>query len=88
MDANQDAKLAQRPHQGIDGLCPTDRFYGVADDVEEALRQGCRENALQMALGQETRPPLYLLGKLGETDVRVTRKPGHLNWSLHCFGKI
>ena len=64
----------QRPHQGIDGLCPADRFYGVADDVEEALRQGCRENALQMALGQETRPPLYLLGKLGETDVRVTRK--------------
>jgi transposase InsO family protein len=64
----------QRPHQGIDGLCPADRFYGVADDVEEALRQGCRENALQLALGQETRPPLYLLGKLGETDVRVTRK--------------
>ena len=64
----------QRPHQGIDGLCPADRFYGVADDVEEALRQGCRQNALQLALGQETRPPLYLLGKLGETDVRVTHK--------------
>jgi transposase InsO family protein len=64
----------QRPHQGIDGLCPADRFYGVADDVEEALKQGCRENALQLALGQQTRPPLYLLGKLGQTDVRVTRK--------------
>ena len=64
----------QRPHQGIDGLCPADRFYGVADDVAEALRQGCRDNALQLALGQETRPPLYLLGKLGETDVRVIRK--------------
>jgi len=64
----------QRPHQGIDGLCPADRFYGVADDVEEAIKQGCKENALQLALGQETRPPLYLLGKLGETDVRVTRK--------------
>jgi transposase InsO family protein len=64
----------QRPHQGIEGLCPADRFYGVADDVEEALKQGCRENALQLALGQETRPPLYLLGKLGETDVRVIRK--------------
>jgi transposase InsO family protein len=64
----------QRPHQGIEGLCPAGRFYGVADDVEEALKQGCRENALQLALGQETRPPLYLLGKLGETDVRVIRK--------------
>ena len=64
----------QRPHQGIDGAAPADRFYGVADDVEEALRQGCDENALRLALGQETRPPLYLLGKLGETDVRVVRK--------------
>jgi transposase InsO family protein len=64
----------QRPHQGIEGACPADRFYGVAGDVEEALKQGCDENALRLALGQETRPPLYLLGKLGETDVRVTRK--------------
>ena len=64
----------QRPHQGIDGFFPADRFYGIAGDVEEALKQGCQENALQLALGQETRPPLYLLGKLGETDVRVTRK--------------
>jgi len=64
----------QRPHQGIDGACPADRFYGVSGDVEEALRQGCQENALRLALGQETRHPLYLLGKLGKTDIRVTRK--------------
>jgi len=64
----------QRPHQGIDGACPADRFYGVSGDVEEALKQGCQENALRLALGQETRHPLFLLGKLGKTDVRVTRK--------------
>jgi transposase InsO family protein len=64
----------QRPHQGIDGLCPAERFYGVADDVEEAVKQGCQANALQLALGHETRPPLYLLGKLGGTDVRIIRK--------------
>ena len=64
----------QRPHQGIAGACPSDRFYGITGDVEEALKQGCAENALRLALGQETRQPLYLLGKLGETDVRVTRK--------------
>jgi transposase InsO family protein len=64
----------KRPHQGIGGACPADRFYGVAGDVEEALKQGCHENALRLALGQEARHPLYLLGKLGETDVRVTRK--------------
>jgi transposase InsO family protein len=64
----------QRPHQGIGGAYPADRFYGVSGDVEEALKQGCQENALRLALGQETRHPLYLLGKLGKTDVRVTRK--------------
>ena len=64
----------QRPHQGLDGACPADRFYGLAADIEEATRQGCKENALRLALGQETKPPLYLLGKLGATDVRVTRK--------------
>ena len=64
----------QRPHQGIDGSCPADRFYGMEGDVEEAVRQGCDENALRLALGQETQPPLYLLGQLGGTDVRVVRR--------------
>jgi transposase InsO family protein len=72
----------QRPHQGIGGACPADRFYGVAGDVEEALKHGCQENSLRLALGQETRPPLYLLGKLGETDVRVTRNGGDLEVRL------
>jgi transposase InsO family protein len=64
----------QRPHQGIEGACPADRFYGMREDVEEALRQGCEENALRLAMGQEPQPPLYLLGQLGGTDVRVVRR--------------
>jgi hypothetical protein len=64
----------QRPHQGIDGACPADRFYGMSEDVEEAIKQGCEKNALRLALGQEPHPPLYLLGQLGGTDVRVVRK--------------
>lgn len=64
----------QRPHQGIEGACPADRFYGVAADIEEALKQGCDANALKLALGQEPQRPLYLLGQLGGTDVRVVRK--------------
>jgi transposase InsO family protein len=53
----------QRPHQGIGGACPADRFYGMEGDVAEAIRQGCDENALRLALGQETQPPLYLLSR-------------------------
>jgi transposase InsO family protein len=64
----------QRPHQGIDGACPADRFYGMAKDKEAALAHGCQENSLRLALGQEPQSPLYLLGQLGGTDVRVVRK--------------
>ncbi len=64
----------QRPHQGIDGACPADRFYGLADDVQAALDQGCQENSLRLALGQEPQPPLFLMGQLGNSDVRVQRQ--------------
>lgn len=64
----------QRPHQALDGQCPADRFYGVAGDVAEAVRQGCADNALRLAWGDEPQPPLFLLGKLGGTDVRVVRQ--------------
>jgi len=64
----------QRPHQGIGGACPADRFYGLAQDVEEAVRQGCQDNARRLALGQEPKPPLYLLGQLGGKEVRVVRR--------------
>ena len=64
----------QRPHQGIKGACPADRFYGMAKDVEAAVEQGCQENSQRLALGQEPQPPLYLLGQLGGVDVRVVRK--------------
>jgi transposase InsO family protein len=64
----------RRPHQGIDGACPADRFYGLANDIEQAVAQGCKENSLRLALGQEPQPPLYLLGQLGTKDVRLVRK--------------
>ena len=64
----------QRVHQGIDGACPADRFYGLAQDVDEAVRQGCADNAQRLALDQQPRDPLYLLGKLGNADIRVQRQ--------------
>ncbi len=64
----------QRVHQGIAGACPADRFYGLAEDMDEAVRQGCAENSQRLALGQEPQAPLYLMGKLGGTDVRVQRQ--------------
>ena len=72
----------KRPHQGIDGACPADRFYGLAEDLEEAVRQGCQENSERLALGQEPQPPLYLMGQLGNTNVLVTRQGEDLEVKL------
>lgn len=39
----------QRPHQGIDGLVPADRYFGVASEILATLRARVAENALELA---------------------------------------
>jgi transposase InsO family protein len=39
----------QRPHQGLDGLTPADRFFHAAPQVREAVQKNIAENALRLA---------------------------------------
>jgi transposase InsO family protein len=39
----------QRPHQGIDGLAPADRFFGAAPEVLRTLQARVAANALELA---------------------------------------
>ena len=39
----------QRPHRGIGGLVPADRFFGAAQEVLQTLRQRVAANALELA---------------------------------------
>ena len=39
----------QRPHQGIDGLVPADRFFGAASEVRRTLQARVSANALELA---------------------------------------
>src|SRR5947199_4605650 len=39
----------QRPHQGIDGLVPADRFFGAAAEVRQALQARVAANAVELA---------------------------------------
>ena len=41
-----------------------------------------QDNSLRLALGQESQPPLYLLGQLGGVDVRVVRKGDEIEIKL------
>jgi transposase InsO family protein len=67
----------KRPHQGIDGLTPADRFFGVEKPMREAMLEGAGmvKDALVLEpkrLGQ----PMYLVGRIGGREIRVIATQG------------
>jgi hypothetical protein len=55
----------QRPHQGINGAVPSDRFFGAAPSVLDTLRRRVAVNALDLARQGAPREPFYLTGQVG-----------------------
>jgi transposase InsO family protein len=55
----------QRPHQGIDGLVPADRFFGAAPEVLQTLKARVAANALELARHGRPSNPFYLTGQVG-----------------------
>jgi hypothetical protein len=55
----------QRPHQGIDGLTPADRFFGAAEEVKRTLQARVAANALELAQHGVPKAPFYLTGQAG-----------------------
>jgi hypothetical protein len=55
----------QRPHQGIDGLVPADRFFGAASAVRRTLQARVAANALELARHGRPANPFYLTGQVG-----------------------
>jgi transposase InsO family protein len=55
----------QRPHQGIDGLVPADRFFGAAPQVLQTLKARVAANALALARHGLPKAPFYLTGQVG-----------------------
>jgi transposase InsO family protein len=54
----------QRPHQGMDGLVPADRFFGVESEVRKALAERVAANALDLARNGPKPRPFYLAGQV------------------------
>jgi transposase InsO family protein len=54
-----------RPHQGIDGLVPADRFFGAAEEVKRSLAARVHANALELARHGLPKAPFYLTGQAG-----------------------
>jgi transposase InsO family protein len=55
----------QRPHQGIEGLTPADRYFGAAAEVKAALQARVSANALELARHGVPKEPFYLTGQVG-----------------------
>ena len=72
----------QRPHQGIGGLCPADRFFEVQGEVKKAIEQGIAENALELALRGKPTKSLFLFGRIGERSVLLTAGKGKMSMSV------
>jgi putative transposase len=61
----------RRPHQGIGGLVPADRFFRAAPQVRAAVERGVADNALALSRARPARKPFYLVGRLGESDLSI-----------------
>lgn len=55
----------QRPHQGLDGLTPADRFFGAAPQMLAALKARVQATALDLARSGTPRAPFYMAGQVG-----------------------
>ena len=72
-----------RPHQGIGGFTPADRYFGIAEEVKRHLQE-------RKALGNEAvaagKPPaIFLMGRLFGHLVRVQDEAGRL--VIHLDGR-
>jgi hypothetical protein len=66
----------QRPHQGLEGMTPADRFFGVERAVEEAVKRAIEKNVLRLAIGEAPRRPVYLVGQIDGQSVSVHGEGG------------
>ena len=60
-----------RPHQGLDGMTPADRFFGVEDQVRREVEGAQADNALRLALGERPVSRSFLVGNFDGQQVAV-----------------
>jgi transposase InsO family protein len=67
-----------RPHQGIDGLVPADRFFGAEDALRKTLEARMVEDELSLALEQTPRKSVYVFGQVGDQQVSLHGERGRI----------
>jgi transposase InsO family protein len=68
----------KRPHQGIGGLCPADRYFEVQNELKHTLENGVQENILELALRGKPQRPFYMVGRMGGQNVAIRAEKGKI----------
>jgi len=72
----------KRPHQGIGGLCPADRYFEIQSELRKTIEHGIQENLLEMALRGKPRLPFYMVGRMEGQSVVLRAEKGKLRLSV------
>jgi transposase InsO family protein len=72
----------KRPNQGIDGLCPADRFFEIQSQLRKTIEAGIQENLLELALRGKPQAPFYMVGRMDGQSVILRAEKGKLKLSV------
>jgi transposase InsO family protein len=72
----------KRPHQGIGGLCPADRYYEIQSELRKVIERGIEENVLESALRGQPKKPFYMVGRMGDQSVVIRAEKGKVKMSV------
>jgi transposase InsO family protein len=72
----------KRPHQGIGGLCPADRYFEVASAIKRTIQEGIEENILETALRGKPTSPFYMVGRMQGQSVVLKAEKGRIKLSV------
>ena len=72
----------KRPNQGIEGLCPADRFFEIQSELRQTIETGIQENLLELALRGKPQTPFYMVGRMDGQSVVLRAEKGKLKLSV------
>jgi transposase InsO family protein len=76
----------RRPHQGLDGMCPADRFFEIQQELRKVIEAGIKENAQALALNREPKEPFYMVGRMGGQSVVLRVEKGQFRMQVDDEG--
>lgn len=78
----------KRPHQGIENVMPSDRFYQVAAQVRQIVASNTEKVATVPTPAPEYRAPMYIVGNIGGKELRVVAREAEVSLTEAACGNV